>query len=304
MLAAGCLIGWYAKTANPEAGPVPPATGTSLPKHSSPEGIKPTAETKRPERPRPEPVEKSGFASKIEGQDGVEKALLKRLGGGLAQHMEKLSVALDLTEAQRASLGSWLEGGVKSLGSAASGDPKAAEELMKKLTPKALEEQLLSGLTPEQKTALEEFRTKEHRSKVDAAALKSLSKIQSTIDLAEGQRDDVYRILAENADTDLKAMQDGSDPTSMVAEEFGLDLDPYGLGIGKLLEDVGAEITANGENADTGKVKQRVLEAFGKRVEERVDRLRPVLNETQIERYRSELQAQGMGVLGVWSSSP
>jgi len=43
---------------------------------------------------------------------------------------------------------------------------------------------------------------------------------------------------------------------------------------------------------------QKLRETIDKRIDAKVDLLRPVLNEKQLEQYRSELKSKGLGIYG------
>lgn len=312
MLGVGFTIGWVAKPV-PDAVAAKPsdAAAPKQPSASATAGERPVAAaTKRSDREKPEPKKNPGGltdeqmkqAKKV--QADMAKQMLKRYRTTLEQHIAKLAKNLNLTDAQRASLQAWVDERIGKMEAADFTDEKAMGTLMtdgKSLSVKALEQSLEASLSPDQKTALADFQQKEHQTKVDAAALKSLAKLQGVIEFEEGQRDEVYKLLAEGADTDIKGKEDNEDPSAMFTESMGMDMDPYGIGLQQIMTEAAGgfeKLAEGGAPPDMKDMGKRMREAFDKRVEEKVDLLRPVLNEQQLGRYREELKTKGAGFYG------
>jgi hypothetical protein len=171
-------------------------------------------------------------------------------------------------------------------------------DLVGGLSDKAIHDQLAATLTDEQKTAFNAFKEKEIQTKVDSAALKSLSQLQGVVDFEEGQRDEVYKILSTEAEKRILQEQEKPDPTAMFTEGMGIEMDPYGLGLQQAMTDAITERAKSGEATDTKATTQTMREIIDTRINEKVEQLRPVLNEKQLEQYRSELKTKGLGVFG------
>ncbi|HVJ45147.1 MAG TPA: hypothetical protein VM511_02100 [Luteolibacter sp.] len=310
MLGLGFAIGWVSKPVPEVAstkGLATPASSKSPATAKTEEPAASVADAKRSDREKPAPKKNPGgitdeqMAQAKKAQAEMAKQMIKRYRTTLEQHIEKLSKNLNLTDAQRASLQSWLDERMAKLETTDFSDEKSMATLMqggKDLTVKALEESLGASLSADQKTALTAFQEKEHQTKVDAAALKSLSKLQGVIEFEDGQRDEIYKLLSEGADADLRKKKDIHDPSAMFTESMGMDMDPYGLGLQELMTEAagGFDKLAAGEApTDEKDMKQRMREAVDKRIEQKVDLLRPVLNDTQLDRYRQELKTKGLG---------
>jgi hypothetical protein len=311
MLGLGFAIGWVAKpdsAGNNSKVAASSSTRESKPVTAKPEEpAAPVADSKKSDREKPAPNKNPGgmtdeqMAEAKKMQAEMAKQMIKRHRTTLEGHIDKLVKNLNLTDAQRASLQSWLDGRMAKLESADFTDEKAMQSLMggtKDLNAKALEDSLAASLTPEQQTAFTAFKEKEHQTKVDAAALKSLSKLQGVVDFEEGQRDEIYKLLSEGADADLRKKQEVNDPSAFFTESMGMDMDPYGLGLQEIMTEAAGgfdKIAAGEVPADEKDMKQRMREAIDKRIEEKVELLRPALNETQLERYRQELKTKGLG---------
>ena len=188
MLGLGLAIGWLAKPA-PVAAPVavaravastPPAPSASAPV---------VAELPPGKRAQREPAETKAVLQPTEAQmeqgrkiqAEMAKAMVKRQREKFEKQIGKLTDNLHLTADQSAGLTTWLERQMRELEKLDFTDGKAMSGMMEPgnlLTTQALEDQLAASLTAEQKAALVDFKDREYRTKVDTAALKSLSKLQ------------------------------------------------------------------------------------------------------------------------------
>jgi len=309
MLGLGFAIGWVAK-------PVPAASQAAVEKtRQAPERkettiakaeAEPAASGKRANR---EPAkEKTDSAKDKQMEQGrkmqaeMTKQMMERQRTKMLQHIDKLAETLGLTDAQKKPLVDWLEANLGKMEKMDFSNPDSMKdmmEVMKTLTPKALQDQLAPSLTEEQKVALADFTEREHRTKVDAAALKSLSKLQGVVEFSEGQRDQVYEILAAGADTSLRARDEKPDPTSFFMEGMGMDMDPYDLGLQSAMTDMMGDDPAEfAKNGDQKEMAKRLREVFDKKIDAKVEALRPALNEKQLEQYRTELKTKGLGFYG------
>lgn len=231
------------------------------------------------------------------------KALAARERARLQQRIDKLTESLSLTDAQKAQLMAWLDesiGKVESMGTEDMVKPGAEGELMASLSNKALDEQLSGSLTDDQKTALAGFNEHETQAKTDSAALKSLSLLQGAIDLEEGQRDAVYKILSDAAAARVQKESGNPSSSGMSVGGTDIDMDPYGLGIQDAMQqafsDTGGD--ASGNPPDRQKLADKFRAIIDQRIEDQLDQLRPVLNDKQLEQYRAELKNKGAGIIG------
>jgi len=227
---------------------------------------------------------------------------VKRQREKLERQIERLAENLNLTAEQKRGLTTWLDDQMKKLEGMDFTDPKSMAgipELSKALTNNALEDQLASSLTADQKTALADFKDREHHEKVDSMALKHLSKLQGIIDLKEGQREEVYKVLSESAEASVQSENDKPDMTKLFTEGMGIEMDPYDLGLQQAMtESMGDPSMMSQAGGDQKQMAKNLREIFDKRIDAKVDQLRPVLNDTQLEQYRAELKSKGLGVYG------
>ncbi len=310
MLCIGIAIGWNAKPMpTPSVSPV--ASGLTPPpskpvvavassedpppgKHALRDSV-----VKKPSNMMPTEAEMDQ-AKKMQAE--MSKAMVKHQRAKFEQQIDRLTESLSLTADQKAKLTNWLDDGMKKLEGLDFTDPKAMTELpelSKLLTPKALEDQLASSLSAEQQTAFTDYKEREHHDQVDAAALKSLSKLQGVIQFEDGQRDEVYQVLTKSAEASLLAKNENPDIAAMFTEGMGIEMDPYDLGLQQAMTESMGDPAKLQENAgDQKQILGKLREVIDKRIDAKVELLRPVLNDKQLEQYRTELKTKGMGVYG------
>lgn len=230
-----------------------------------------------------------------EMQDRVGKMMANRKRTSLEQRIQKLAESLNLTEDQKSKLTAWVDERVGKLESSNLMDPTASAEAMKAASEAGLDEKLAENLTEDQKAAFAGFKEREKQAKIDSMALKSLSQLQGVIDFEEGQRDEVYKILSQFAEERLQ--KSASSPLSEMSMmgDFGVDIDPYGLGIQEAMQEAfkPEEMEKNPQAWRTG--MQGIID---KCINDKVEKLRPVLNDKQLEQYRAELKNKGAGMFG------
>lgn len=314
MLGVGFGIGWVSKPAPRGKAAAAVAAGEKPERKASSAGVREEKEAvpdrKRPDRPEADPDPLRGLTDEQRkeakrAQEMMTKQVVKGFRNQFEQHLRKLGENFDLTDAQKESLTGWFESRLTEMDGLSFGDAKSMErlgELTKELTTRSLEEELAKSLDEDQKAALGEFQQKEVKSKADAKALKHLSKMQGVFELGEEQKDEVYRILAEQAEETVREQESNPDPSKVLVEGMGMDMDPYDLGLQQAVTeafgDPMALSNASGSAGDREAMGKALKEAIDKRIDARVEALRPVLSEEQLAQYRRELQTKGPGVYG------
>jgi hypothetical protein len=242
-----------------------------------------------------------GSESMKDIQSQAIKMLAAQKRAQLQHRIDKLAVALGLTDVQKSGLQSWLDERIAKIESIGAEDMDKLQDdgdLIKLLTNQALEEQLLTSLTSEQRTAFDEFRTRETQSRVDAAALKSLSQMQGVIQFEGDQRDAAYKILHDAAAARIEKENGNPDSSALSLDGMGIDLDPYDLGIQDAMKEAALNTGTSGDGTDGNQMAENFRAAIDQRIEAKVDQMRPVLNDKQLEQYRTELKNKGSGILG------
>lgn len=308
MLAIGFASGWVAKPApdgnitsvadvpsGKSASPAPPPSADSPP---------PGKRAIRPAEPAESGAEMP-TAEQMDQAKAMQSQMAKQMVARQRQKFEtqivRLTENLSLTDFQKSKLTAWLDERFKNLENLDITDPATAEKFMeesKLLNDETLQAQLAGTLTPEQQTALTAHQEREHLGKVDAIALKSLSKLQGIIQFEEGQRDKVYQLLSESAEESLAAETKTMDISSMFTEGMGLEMDPYGLGIQQAMTEAMGDPAKFQSGVDQQNMAKSMRQIINDRIDSRVEKLRPALNERQLEAYRDELQTKGLGVYG------
>jgi hypothetical protein len=237
-----------------------------------------------------------------EMQGEMTKVMIGRQRTKFEQHLKRLEETVGLTADQKAKMTAWLDERMKKI----EGVDFTKAESMSGLTDlmggglstKTMEDELAKSLTTEQQTAFTAFKEKDLQTKVDSAALKNLSQLQGIIEFEEGQRDEVYKILSAAAEEKLLKAEEKPDPTALFTEGMGIEMDPYDLGLQSAMSEAMEDLMKPGANTDQKKIAQSMREIIDKRINDKVEKLRPVLNEKQLEQYRAELKAKGPGIYG------
>lgn len=231
----------------------------------------------------------------------MTKQLAARQRQKFETQIARLAENLSLTDLQKSKLTSWLDERLKHLEDIDFTDTAAMEKFMeesKLLNDETLQAQLDGTLTPEEQAALAVHREREYLGKVDAIALKSLSNLQGIIQFEESQRDKVYQLLSESAEESLAAESKNPEIGSVFAEGMGIEMDPYGLCIQQAMTEAMGDPTKCQNGFDQQGMAKTLRKIIADRIDSKVEKLRPVLNDRQLEAYRNELQTKGLGVYG------
>lgn len=313
MLGLGIGIGWLAKPAADPAKPkaVNPAKAVEV-------VAKPSSPAPPAESPAPVPPGKRALreptVKKPAGMPGEEmmenakkmqaemtKAMLGRQRAKTEQYLKRLEDSLGLTADQKNRMDAWLDERMKKLENVDFSDPesmKGLSDVLGGINTKDIDNELAKILSAEQQTALGEFREKEHRTKVDSAALKSLSKLQKVIEFEEGQRDEVFKMLTAEAEENVRKAEENPDPAEAITEGMGIEMDPYDLGIQQAMADAIAEMGGERMPTDQKQIAKIMREVIDRRIDAKIEKLRPVLNARQLEQYSAELKTKGAGIYG------
>lgn len=306
----GVAIGWIAK-------PSPEDTADNAP--SSDSSVKPTP--KPSSRPRPKATESDRdpalTSSVIGGEDGDSKItpeqraamekgqnqwtnmLKKRQRAKVDARIAKLVSDLNLTPEQEAELRKKIEdqfGGLEGMFSGET-DPSKMGDLAKLLGGDGVDEALNDLLTPEQKEAHEELKKRELANKVEAKALKNLAKL-SFLDMSQEQKEAAYDILYSEAEESVAESSPEGAVISMMTSGLGIDIDVDDLGIAGAFSMENARPAEDGSRPDPAAMMAKANASMAKRVDEKVEALRPVLNETQLDAYRKNLESKSSGLFG------
>lgn len=229
----------------------------------------------------------------IEEAQAKQAEVIKRgLRSKLEHRIARIVEELGLTDAQAQALKTHVETTLESFdggmleGMDGPPDPEKIGALAALLKGEGLAEVLGAALSGDQRQGLEGVLERERRNNIEARALKDLSKLQRTLDLEPGQRDQVYAVLMDDAEEWLGRQSD----TDLVMREMmsgmGMEMD-----FGDM--DMSMVFGQDTDTTDPAEMMRRMRDAQEQQLEARVERLRPVLDEPQLERYRESLESQG-----------
>jgi hypothetical protein len=311
LLALGITIGWFARGAYSDTPDSPVSKPVQTDSRASEAAV--SAAEESPAAPRGKsairgPKESGMGAEEIKVTKEMDSHMRKMMESmatrqrtRLDQHVDRLNASLSLTPDQKKKLTAWLDENTKNAGEfdvmGASSDPDKAYKAQTAFSPEGLEEYLAGMLAPDQAEELGKFQQRDKQGKVDALALKNLAQIQGVVDFSEGQRDQVYQILSEAAERKLNEAPKTGQMMSFMHDSMGIETDPYDLGVDTLMQDM----MGNPEKMDVDFLKDRkaiaqnLREELARRIDAKAALLQPVLNEKQLEQYRTELRTRGGG---------
>lgn len=245
-------------------------------------------------------------------REEMRETMKERQMERLTNKMAKWSAALGLDKEQQEKLlevASAQFDELETLATTGEGDdPAAASEAAKRamaiISGRALEEAMVEGLTPAQKESYEQFDSRQNASRAEARSLRELATLQEDLMLTPQQRNDVYGILYED---NAKQVENDSDVTSTineVASQAGVTLDPAMQGIISSLATRGLADMAAGKQIDEESIRTMAEETFSGSIDEQVGRLAPVLTESQLELYRSQLEGRLSNITDMIEGTP
>ncbi len=306
-LAIGLAIGWVAKptpkapeaniaqTDSPkistrkEPGSKPPA-----PEKEAPE-VTPSVRVVQAEAPDEMPEDQKAEMEKYQSQFG--EMMKKNQKRQLDARISKLVSQLKLSPEQEAALRKALEENQLDPASIMSGDfdPSKLAELT---GDGALEDALADILTDEQKAENEALKERELANKIESKALKSLARL-SDLDMTQEQKDAAYDILYQQAEESAGKESATNGIFTAITGGMGLNIDVDDIGIDfDEISEATAESVASGEVPDQGDIMARMRENQQRKIDAKVEALRPVLNEDQLTQYRESLEINRGGILG------
>lgn len=215
-----------------------------------------------------------------EWQERWQEQVRKRTAEENRIRLVYLADALGLTPAQMATLEQAL----------ATGNPSALAPGARTADP--IDTALSAILTPEQAQAYEGLKEKERADRIEARAMQRFAALPGTLNLTDDQKDKVFEVFASEeagrldnqsaagADV-LRVMTNSSG--GVLSESVVVDLSEAVVAVSA---SSGADPQAVARNAG-----QSMQERIARSNQERIEALRPLLTERQIEAYRSHLEA-------------
>lgn len=168
-------------------------------------------------------------------------------------------------------------------------DPEGIKDLAASMRGDGLNDFMKDKLTAEQQERLEAMQKRQHKNKIEARAMKTLAKLQQSLDLTEEQEDQAYAILSKDAEKQVEAQTD---------EDFIMRsyMETMGMGFDMGDDDLGGVFKIQQAAQDGGDPKD-IIEQIKKdrqaEIDRKVELMSPVLNEGQLKQYRGQLENQG-----------
>jgi Spy/CpxP family protein refolding chaperone len=295
----GIAVGWNLKpTATPE--PEIASSDITQKKHTR-EITQSLADNSSPSVPR-----KSRVATRIitPDQDGKEtnplneamlnnlsKVMMDKQKAKLEARIALLVDKLNLTPAQEAKLRALAD----TFNSDAEDKDSNLTDFASLLTDEKMDSTLAGILTPEQKEEYDALKNRETINKVEASALKNLAKL-SFLDMSQEQKDAAYEILHSEAKTSVGKNSPASDMMSIVSSSVGVEIDADALDLSGIAD---AQFNTENGTTDPNDMMARMKESQAKRINDKVEALRPILDEKQLKQYRAHLESNSSGYIGV-----
>ena len=234
-----------------------------------------------------------------EAQSKQTEIVKKRLSDKFDMQITAMVKELGLNASQETALRAFyaeqlekvdFEGGMSSVG-----DPEKTREMAAALRGDGLNDAMENVLSADQMEGLETMQERKKNNEIESRAMKDLSKLQQSLDLSEDQKQKVYDVLMQDAQKKLAAQSDADYVTRAMMSNMGIEMDLGDMDMGSVMT-----LHTDGENAPTDRASiiQKMKDDRQKRIDEKVARLAPVLNETQQQQYRKSLESQG-GVLNM-----
>lgn len=168
-------------------------------------------------------------------------------------------------------------------------DPEGVKDLAASMRGDGVNDFMKDKLSDEQKEALVAMQKRQHKNKVEGRAMKTLAKLQQSLDLTEKQEEDAYAILSKDAEKQVAAQSDEDYIMRSYMETMGMGFD---LGD----DDLGGIFKVQQASRDGGNPMD-IIEQLKKdrkaEVDRKVELMAPVLNEGQLKQYRGQLENQG-----------
>jgi hypothetical protein len=312
-LVAGIAIGWLAKSSASSNGTAPVAAQTAMGGPSSKTAAvpeKPKSENAkdtpaRPARPAIDNSKREIEAKATEAGKKMQQQMAQRMTDMQRKKFEarfaKLCAELNLSPDQQARIRAAMEERFVKMGEFfsfdGSGDNSAKmKELSDLMERDGLEEATAALLNDQQKAGFDALKAKERQSRIDSRALKDLGTLGTVLDLTQEQKDAVYGVLSEQA----AKQEDAKKPSSMMnlfTEGMGIEIDDE-LGLTDLIHE---QMDPEGhKKVSDGDFKQVIADTIKTRTDERIEALRPVLNDQQLQQYRTHLETKASGMMNMF----
>ena len=218
----------------------------------------------------------------------VQKGIKDRFDMRIAVMISELDLNADQEAALKAYFDKQLEKLTKMDGPLFTGSEEEVKKLAAALRGDGLNAAMKDHLTTAQMDGLEALQKRKKTSRLESQAFKGLAKLQQTLDLTAEQKDKVYNLLIEDAEKKINAQSDRDFLMQNMMQGMGMS-----MGFGGMDEITSYAYDGNDGPMDHSTRLQRMKEARKKKIDAKVERLAPVLNDLQKKQYRRTLENKG-----------
>ncbi len=210
---------------------------------------------------------------KANHDERVKKRFKDRLDSKITDMVKELNLNAEQAKALRAFYGDYFDDiNMSNLGSLMK-DKEKMKETAALLRGDGLGEYMEDHLSPDQLESFNAMQERKKENEIESLALKDLAKFQKSLDLNQDQKDAMYDLLIEDAEKKLAERSD---------QEVVMNA---------IMPGIGDVISQVGQGLNLGKLGQKT-EAQQKEIDDQVQRMSTVLNESQLEKYRENLESQ------------
>lgn len=306
-LPIGFASGWLAKPSNDskivKSTPIAASVQESEPKKKLPRpgSLSPS------QKARKQPTMGSSFTINGDSADELSPEMKKMVEDAKNSQMDMMSKSvagkfdlriasmvakLGLDAAQESALRAFFDGQLKKIDPSlmmAGGSPEKYAEMAAALRGDGLKEFMADQLDEKQLEEFDALEKRKHENKVESAALKNLAKLQQTLDLSDSQKDEIFGLYVENAKQKLDNQSDSSFVSEAMMSSMGVSMDLEEMGLESVMEM--PEMT--GGEMDQATMMQFMKDSRQKKIDQKVKKLSPILNENQLSQYRKSLENKG-----------
>ncbi|MGC4014470.1 MAG: hypothetical protein QM755_08155 [Luteolibacter sp.] len=317
-LAGGIAIGWFARPmTQATAAATPPSSGAPVTASATPGGGKPAAgetgavpgktSSGRPAKPDNDEAKAKQDAKTKEamkkGQDQMAKRMTDIQRKKFEARLDKLAADLNLSPEQKEQVRAAMEKRFGAMTELFTDNDKDQGQKMKDaaglLKSDGMDEATAGVLTEEQKAQYDSFKGKERQARIDSKALKDMGNIANVIEMTPEQRDGVYQALSEQAAA-REDKQKSAGMMSMFTESMGIQIDDE-LGVQDLMEEqMEGQMNRGADSTSMADIQKTLRDTVKQRTEDRVNALRPYLNDSQLQQYRTHLETKASGMLNMF----
>lgn len=238
-------------------------------------------------------------------QDAMGKRMADMQRKKFETRLAKLVAELNLTPEQQQQLRDSMEKRFEAFGSmfTMGSDPHPEEKIkdtMALMKVDAVDETLTGMLQGDQLAKYQEVKVKDQKTKADAKAMKNLANLSTAVDdLTSEQKDAIYQAYSDEA---MKSGSAGQGGISQMYEGMGVQMDDE-LGLQEVMEQQMESPGFGQQDGNPTDMQGMLKKTIGKKIEDRIATLKPILSEAQLQQYRTHLDDKASGMMNMFGGA-